>query len=140
MTENQQRNMYGSLFALNSLLQLSGASTASSIARRESKLQQKKIDVENTAREANRKEMLAEALAATNAMSGTKGIMALEGSPLTVMKQMERSVDNASQQDSFMTDLEKTTAKYRAKQKKVGYQSQAAQSLLTSGLGLMESL
>ena len=140
MTPEQQQGLFSTLYGINSILQITGARQASRIAERESKLERQKLDLQGLSREADRKTELAKRLATANAMSGTKGIAAFEGSPLTVLKQMERDVEDVSQQDKFMTELAKTTAKYRGKQQKAGYQSQAAQSLLTSGLGLLESL
>ena len=140
MTEGQQQGLFATLYGINSVLQVYGAKSASKMAMRESKLEQKKIDLQGLSREAERKNELAKRLASANAMSGTKNIAAFEGSPLTVIKQMERDVGDVSKQDKFMTDLAKTTAKYRGKQQKAGYQSQATQSILTSGLGLLESL
>lgn len=123
-----------SLFGATSLMQIGGALTAGKIAKTQSKLERKQLQLQLQAREADRKEALAKAMAAANAASGTKGIAAFEGSPLAVLEQMEKSSEKESQRDKYMTELAKTTEKYRGKQKALGYQSQAFDKLATSGI------
>ena len=140
MIEGQTQGLFATLYGINSVLQASGALTAGKIAKRESKLAQKQIGVEALAKEAERKEMLAKAMATANAKSGTSGILAFEGSPLSVLNQMEADVEVDTDRDRFISDLAKTTEKYRGRSKAAGYQSQAGQSLLTGATNLMASL
>jgi hypothetical protein len=139
MTDGQQQGMFSTMYAINSILQLSGARSAGKMAMRESKLEGKRLNLQSLSREADRKEALAKAMATANAASGTRGIAAFEGSPLAVLDRLERDVDRDQERDDFMTGLAQTTNKYRGKAQKAGYQSQATQSMLSSGLQLMES-
>lgn len=122
------------LFGATSLMQIGGALTAGKIAKTQSKLERKQLQLQLQARETDRKEALAQAMAAANAASGTKGIAAFEGSPLAMLEQMEMRSMEESQRDKYMTDLAKTTEKYRGKQRALGYQSQAFDKLATSGI------
>ena len=139
MTDGQQQGMFSTMYAINSILQLSGARSAGKMAMRESKLEGKRLNLQSLSREADRKEALAKAMATANAASGTRGIAAFEGSPLAVLNRLESDVDKDQERDDFMTGLAKTTSKYRGRTRKAGYQSQGAQSLISSGLQLMES-
>lgn len=57
-------------------------------------------------READRKDRLATALAAQNALAGAKGVAAFEGSPLTILQDSIRREQTATERDKFSTELE----------------------------------
>ncbi|MCP4273001.1 MAG: hypothetical protein GY781_13750 [Gammaproteobacteria bacterium] len=139
MTPGQQQGLFSTLYGINSVLQLSSARSAGKLALKESKIEGRKLNLQNLSREVDRKEALAKAMATANAQSGIKGIAAFEGSPLSVLENLERDVEQDMERDDFMTDLAKTTSKYRGKAQKAGYQSQGYQSLLSSGLNIIEA-
>lgn len=132
MSNNTQLGLFSTTYALTSLLQAGSALSAGKMAKRQSSLEGKQIRLNALSREVDRKESLAKALATANASSGTKGIAAFEGSPLAILEQMETNVADESERDKYMTNLASTTAKYKGKQAKAGYQSQAAMSILSN--------
>lgn len=85
------------------------------IARVEAETQAKAEEAAGVAREADRKQRLAEALASQNAAAGAKGIAAFEGSPLTIMKEDMRREAKATERDIFQTRLAAKTLRARGK-------------------------
>ena len=67
------------------------------------------------AREADRKARLNEALASQNAAAGAGGLVAFEGSPLSVMKEDTRREGVATERDKFSTNIAALTLRARGK-------------------------
>jgi hypothetical protein len=82
-------------------------------------------------READRKDRLASALAAQNALAGARGIAAFEGSPLTVLEDSLQRERTASERDRFSTELNvlagRSTARTRRKMQSIGSRLQLMQ-------------
>lgn len=88
---------------------------AGRIAGTESLLAAKQIETEATAREADRKERLARAMASTVATSGARGVAALEGSPLSILEKSVEAERVATERDRYASELEKMTTLYRGR-------------------------
>jgi len=86
---------------------------AGKIQKYESRVAAKQEEVAAIAREADRKELLAEALASQNATAAASGLMSFEGSPLTVMREDMRAAARDTQRDSFQSNLASMTLKAR---------------------------
>ena len=83
--------------------------------RRESETAAQAEEAAGVAREADRKAMLAEALASQNAAAGAGGIAAFEGSPLTILQQDIKREQKATQRDVFQTELAAKTLRAKGK-------------------------
>lgn len=99
---------------------------AGKITERESWLAAKQIETEATAREADRKERLARAMASTVATAGARGVSALEGSPLSILEQSVKAEEVATERDRYASELEKMTTIYRGRIAKMRAGSEAA--------------
>lgn len=88
---------------------------AGDIARTEAETQAKAEEAAGVAREADRKQRLAEALASQNASAGARGVAAFEGSPLTIMQEDIRREKVATERDAFQTRLAAKTLRARGK-------------------------
>lgn len=114
------------------LVQTRFGSLAGEAAKQEGKLAAKQIDVGVTAREADRKEQLARAMATTIAQSGAKGVSAFEGSPVSVISEGLRLEGQASERDKFTSDLQKLTAKARGRVAKQSIRAQSSANLFSA--------
>tara|TARA_R110002096_G_C14628980_1_gene724744 strand:- start:498 stop:896 length:399 start_codon:yes stop_codon:yes gene_type:complete len=111
-------------------IQMSQQKAQSDIAVGESNLKAEQQELGAKQREADRKERLAVALASQNAMAGSGGIAAFEGSPLTIMKEDFRREKQATEQDAFSTKIEAMTSRSRGK---VFKKSSGSKSLIAGG-------
>jgi hypothetical protein len=107
--------------------------TAGAIAKGESKVQAKQTELAATAREVDRKERLASALASQNASAGARGIAAFEGSPLTILQADIEREEVATQRDIFSTELEAFTQRSRGSVAQRTARSEAFTGLLSAG-------
>ena len=81
-------------------------------------------------RESDRKQALARALASQNAAAGAKGIMAFEGSPLSVLQADIEAEEEATQRDIYQSKLAAMTARARGSIAKKQAYTQSAIGLL----------
>lgn len=88
---------------------------AGKIEMREAELASRQIELEATAREADRKSQLAEMLAASIAQTGVAGVAAYEGSPLSVLEESIKAEGKDTQRDIYMSQLEALTERYRGR-------------------------
>ena len=92
-------------FAVSTVAQFSQTRAAGAIAQGEAEVQAKAEELAATQREGDRKARLAEALASQNALAGSGGIAAFEGSPLTILKQDIKTEEKATERDKFQSQL-----------------------------------
>ena len=88
---------------------------AARIEERDYKMAAEQIELEQIQREADRKERLAKSMATSTAMAGASGVAALEGSPLSVLKESVAQEKQATQRDKYMSDLKAMTARHRGR-------------------------
>jgi len=112
-----------------SLLSVSTQLSAGKTAAKEAEASAQIEEVAATAREADRKDALASALATANAQAGASGIL-FEGSPLTVLEESIRSEETATERDRFNTRISALTTRARGQTSKRIGQAGAATSLL----------
>lgn len=117
----------------SSLLSFSQTRAAGDIARGDSKVQAKQTELAATAREVDRKDRLASALASQNARAGAAGIAAFEGSPLTILQADIEREEVATERDIFSTELEAFTQRSRGSIAQKQSRAQAFTGLLKSG-------
>ncbi|MDH5182457.1 MAG: hypothetical protein OEX12_01085 [Gammaproteobacteria bacterium] len=91
-------------------------------------------------READRKDRLASALSAQNAMSGARGVAAFEGSPLAVLQDSISRADVASERDEFSTKMATLAIRSSAKSKRIIDKLSNRLGLIQSGTGMLKSL
>jgi len=103
-------------------------------AVRESKVTAQIEQTAATQRERDRKERLAKALATANAQAGAAGIMAFEGSPLTILNQSIENEQTATERDVFNTRISTLVGRARADNAKSQANIGAATSLLKGGV------
>ena len=84
-----------------------------------------------TQRERDRKERLAKALATANAQAGASGIMAFEGSPLTILQQSIENEQTATERDIFNTRISNLSTRARGRSAQGQAQIRAATSLIS---------
>ena len=106
---------------------------AGKIARGEAEVAAKQEELSAIAREGDRKERLAEALASQNAAAGAGGVAAFEGSPLTILQEDIRKEEKATQRDVFQTQL-------RAATLRAGGKIAAKQARASANIGLLRSV
>ena len=99
--------------AATSLMQASQKQKAGEIQKKESELAASQIELGAVQREADRKNLLARAIASQNAEAGARGIAAFEGSPLSVIESDIKRAETASQRDIFQSDLAALTTRTR---------------------------
>ena len=128
------------LSAGTSLLQFGEGRTAANQAQAEGKIAAQQEELGATQREADRKERLADALASQTASAGARGVVAFEGSPLTILQEDIRKEEVATQRDVFQSRLAGMTAKQRAKNKAGGIRTGANIGLLTSASDITRTL
>ena len=121
------------LFIASSLLSANQTRVAGDIAKGEAKVQARQTELAATAREADRKERLAEALASQNASAGARGIAVFEGSPLAILQADIEREEKATQRDIFSTELEAFTLRSRGSIGQKLARTQSAVGLLQSG-------
>ena len=121
------------LFIGSSLLSANQTMAAGDIARGESKVQARQTELAATAREVDRKDRLASALASQNASAGARGIAAFEGSPLTILQADIEREEQATERDVFSTELEAFTQRSRGSIAQKQSRSQAFTGLLKGG-------
>jgi len=93
------------LFVATTALDASQARAAGQIKQGESEVQAKAEELAAVQREGDRKARLAEALASQNALAGSGGIAAFEGSPLTILKGDIEKEKVATERDQFQSRL-----------------------------------
>lgn len=96
-----------------SLLGFSQQRSAGKIAQREAEIGARSEELAAIAREGDRKERLASALATQTARAGAGGISAFEGSPLSVLQESIRAEETATERDVFQTRLSAMTTRTR---------------------------
>lgn len=110
------------------VLQNQATKAKGKIADMEAKVEAKQIETAAAAREADRKEDLAKAIASQSAGAGASGI-SLEGSPLSVLQEDVRVEGVAARRDAFQTRLGAQAARTRGK---VAKRSARGEANLTS--------
>jgi len=96
-----------------SLIGFSQKRGAGKIAQREAEIGARSEELAAIAREGDRKERLASALATQTARAGAGGISAFEGSPLSVLQESIRAEETATERDVFQTRLSAMTIRAR---------------------------
>lgn len=109
---------------------------AAEAAKNEGEFAAKQEELAVTARESDRKDNLARAMASQTASAGSRGIATFEGSPLTVLQEDIRKEEVATERDIFGGKLAASTARIRASNMESSLKSQAATGLLKSGLSM----
>lgn len=104
--------------------------SAGRVADYEGKTEAKRIETAATAREADRKEKLARAMASQNAAVGGKGVT-FQGSPLSVLEEDIKRESQATERDALMTRIAAGAARTRGKVAKSQAKGAAFVSLLT---------
>ena len=93
------------------------------IERGQTEVAAKQEELAVTAREADRKDRLANALASQNARAGAAGVAAFEGSPLTILQDQIEREKVATERDVFGAELAalglRATGRVREKQARV---------------------
>lgn len=89
-------------------------------------------------REGDRKDRLASAMAAQNALAGASGIAAFEGSPLTVLQDSLQREETATQRDRFSTELSVLAGRSSASIRKKFAGVNARLGLLQQGANLAQ--
>ena len=120
------------LLAVTSLLSVGAQVSAGRTAAKES---EQSAQIQETAaiqREADRKELLASAMATANANAGAAGIAAFEGSPLTILQTSIEAEETATERDQFNTRISALTTRARGKSAQRGAQIGAVTTLLQS--------
>jgi hypothetical protein len=120
-----------------SMISANQQGVAASIARGEGKLQAQQEELAATQRETDRKDRLAQALAAQNARAGAAGVRAFEGSPLTIMSEDIRREQVATERDTFQSNLASMTARARGDNT---HRALKTQSMLTIAKGVGTAL
>jgi hypothetical protein len=118
----------------SSLMAVGSQVSAGRQAVRESKVTAQIEETAATQRELDRKERLAKALATANAQAGAAGIMAFEGSPLTILNQSIENEQTATERDVFNTRISTLVGRARADNAKSQANIGAATSLLKGGV------
>lgn len=121
------------LFVGSSLLSANQQRAAGDIARGDAKVQARQTELAATAREVDRKDRLASALASQNASAGARGIAAFEGSPLTILQADIEREEQATQRDIFSTELEAFTQRSAGSIAQKQSRAQAFTGLLKAG-------
>lgn len=117
----------------SSLLSFNQTRAAGDIAKGESKVQARQTELAATAREVDRKDRLASALASQNARAGASGIAAFEGSPLAILQADIEKEQVATERDIFSTELEAFTQRSRGSIAQKQSRAKAFTGLLSSG-------
>jgi hypothetical protein len=118
------------------LLSFGQTRTAAKIAKGEAKVAARQTELGAVAREANRKERLAEAMASQMAGAGAKGIAAFEGSPLTILQADIEREERGTQRDKFATELQAYTQRAAGK---IQSKQMMAKAYLQLGEGLQDA-
>ena len=103
---------------------------AGEIAAREAEFTAGQVELGATQREADRKEVLARAMASQTASAGARGIAAFEGSPLSILEADIAAEETATERDVFMSELQAMTLRARGQIAK-----SSARTSATIGLG-----
>ena len=85
------------------------AQNAAKIQEGESKVSAAQAKLIATQREADRKSLLAQAIASQNAAAGASNIAAFEGSPLTIMREDIKAEEVATEREEFSAKLGRMT-------------------------------
>lgn len=99
----------------SSLFQFSETRRAGAQQKYEYKMQAKQEDLMAKQREADRKYRLAEALGSQQASAGARGLMAFEGSPLSILQEDIRLEEQATERDVYQTELSKAILRSKGK-------------------------
>ena len=107
-----------------SLLQFQQGRSSAKITEMESETAARQEELGATAREADRKSRLAEALASQNAQAAAGGIAAFEGSPLSILESDIATEKQATERDIFQSRIKaealRSGGKIRAQQLRAG--------------------
>ena len=90
-------------------------------------------------READRKDRLASAMSAQNAMAGASGVAAFEGSPLAVLQDSIKREEEGSQRDEFSTKMTSLAIRSSAKNKRRFDKLNNRLGLIQSGSSIMQA-
>ena len=101
--------------AITSLLSAGAQVGAGRTAVKEAELSAQVEETAATGREADRKERLATAMATANAQAAASGVVAFEGSPLTILQQSIEAEETATERDLFNTRISTLTGRARGK-------------------------
>jgi hypothetical protein len=112
-----------------SLVQAGQKRKAGEIAAQEAEFTAGQVELGATQREADRKEVLARAMASQTASAGARGISAFEGSPLSILEADIAAEETATERDIFTSELEAMTLRARGQVAK-----QAAKTSAFTGL------
>lgn len=121
------------LSAGTAALQFSQQKGAADLTVLEGNIAAQQEELAATQREADRKERLATAMASQSASAGSRGVLAFEGSPLTVLQEDVRREEQATDRDRFNARLQAMTKKARSR-------SQAGTIRTSANIGLATSL
>lgn len=127
-------------FAGSSLLSFTQQRSAGKIAQREAEVGAKSEELAAIAREGDRKERLASALATQTARAGAGGISAFEGSPLSVLQESISAEETATERDVFQTRLSALTTRTRGQVARRQASARATTGLLGSAAKAFTSL
>ena len=133
-------SMAGLALSVGSSLFAAGESSIQSeYNKQQAKVNVKQEELAATSREADRKERLASAMAAQNALSGVSGIAAYEGSPLTILEDSIRREQRATQRDVFQTNLTRLGIRGTARARARMASSQQGLSMFQTAYGISQS-
>ncbi len=100
---------------LSAVGQYSQQRNAAAAASNEAEFAAKQEKLAATQREADRKDRLAQAIASQTASAGARGVLAYEGSPLTILQEDIRREEVATERDVFGSKLAASTALIRGR-------------------------
>ena len=106
--------------------------SAGKIARYESEVEAEALQTESAARETDRRERLANAIAQQNAASGASGT-AFSGSPLSIIEADIAAADKAQERDVLGTRIGAIAARTRGKVQDAQAKGAAVSGLLQTG-------
>lgn len=128
------------LTAGSSLLQFGQQRAAASAAEAEGKFAAKQEKLAATQRETDRKERLATAMASQTASAGARGVLAFEGSPLTILQEDIRKEEVATERDIFGSKLAAAQARLQGSNRAKALKSGATIGLLKDTSDLVKTL
>ena len=116
-----------------------GEKTAGEMAEAESKLQAEQIELDATQRERDRKERLNRALSTSIANVAASGV-AMEGSPMGSLKEMERLSEVEGQRSAFESRLAKVATRTRGRLTRQKSDATAGLTLAKGAVGAYSEL
>ena len=127
------------LTGVSAVGQYSQTRNAAAAAKNEAEFAATQEKLAATQREADRKDKLAEAMASQTASAGARGVIAYEGSPLTILQEDIRREEVATDRDVFGSKLAASTALVRGKNQASSLKTGATFGLI-SDFGKVASL